>query len=228
MALDLYEDRRDAGRRLAQLLTAHAGAPDTLVLGLPRGGVVVAHAVAKALGLPLDVLVVRKLGLPSQPEVAMGAIATGDVLVTNAAVLQDIPNARDIVQRVMEEELEELHRREKTYRGHRPIEDVARKTVLLIDDGMATGATMRAALLSLRQRQVRRCIVAVPVAAPQACMEIRKMADEVVCPLTPTDFRGVGQFYQDFEQTTDAEVLALLEDLSLKVPSRPGSDRTER
>jgi putative phosphoribosyl transferase len=217
METKLYEDRHDAGRRLAPLLSGFAGAADTLVLGLPRGGVVVAYEIAEALDLPLDVLVVRKLGFPSHPEFAMGAIASGDVVVTNEEVLAQVAGSGEMLRRVMEEEKMELHRREEIFRHGRPMEDVRGKTVLLIDDGIATGATMRAAIQSLQQRRVKRCIAAVPVASPQACEEISGLADKVVCPLMPPNFRGVGQFYLNFEQTTDEEVIALVEQRMLTV-----------
>lgn len=206
MAYLIYRHRRDAGQRLVPLLAEFAAAPDTVVLGLPRGGVPVAREIASALDLPLDVLVVRKLGCPGQPEYAMGAIASGGILVTNESFVESVPNAAALLRECQLREEVELRRRESLFRGEHPALAVAGKTVLLVDDGMATGSTMRAALLSLQQRHARRLIAVIPVAAPDALREIARVADDVICPLTPAGFRGVGQFYADFQQTSDEEV----------------------
>ena len=204
----LFRDRAEAGRRLAERLGKLPG--DVLVLGLPRGGIPVAHEVARALGAPLDVFVVRKLGVPGQEELAMGAIATGGLRVLN----RDVVDALGIPPRVIEEvaaaEGRELERRERSYRDDRKPPEVAGRTVVLVDDGLATGSTMRAAVAALRQQGPARIVVAVPVAAPSTCAELRAEVDDVVCVATPTPFLAVGRFYEDFSQTTDEEVRALL------------------
>lgn len=195
---------------LADQLKAFAGCPDLVVLALPRGGVPVAFEVARALRAPLDVFVVRKLGVPGHEELAMGAIATGGVRVLNADVvgLLDIPES--IINAVAAKEERELHRRECLYRDGTCALNVSHRIVLLIDDGLATGSTMRAAVAALRQLKPARVIVAVPVAAPQTCAEFRGIADDIVCTLTPAYFRAVGCRYEDFSQTTDEEVRWLL------------------
>ena len=206
-----YRDRTDAGRRLAAALDAHRGDPDVRVLALPRGGVPVAYEVAAALGAPLDVFVVRKLGVPGHEEYAMGAIASGDVVVLSADVVQRLGIDADAVRRVVEAERRELARRERRYRGDRPPPDVRGRTVILVDDGLATGSTMRAAIAALRQQGPARIVVAVPVAAAETCAELRGEVDDVVCPATPEPFHAVGLWYEDFSQTGDEEVRALLE-----------------
>ena len=205
-----FIDRAEAGRVLARQLGAWANRSDVVVLGLPRGGVPVAFEVADALGAQLDVLVVRKLGLPIQPELAMGAIASGGVRVLNEDVVAHLPNAGEMLAAVTAEETRELERREAEYRGNRPPPDLRGKTVILVDDGLATGATMRAAATALKQRGVAACVVAVPVASPETCAELRHEVDEVICAATPEPFYGVGQFYEDFSQTSDEEVRDLL------------------
>lgn len=207
----LYRDRADAGRRLAELLSSYAGRPDLLVLALPRGGVPVAWEVARALGAPLDVFVVRKLGLPGHPELAMGAIASGGVVVLNEEVLKRYNVPGEVVDRVAAEERSELERREKAYRGDRPPPEIRGRTVILVDDGLATGATMRAAARAVRKLGPKRLVVAVPVAAPDVCEELRAEVDEIVCAMTPASFQAVGQWYETFDQTTDEEVRSLLE-----------------
>jgi putative phosphoribosyl transferase len=206
----IFQDRTDAGRQLAENLLSYAGRDDVIVLALPRGGVPVASEVAQRLGVPLDVFVVRKLGVPGHEELAMGAIASGDVRVLNEDVLYVLPDAQSIVEMVTAIEREELKRRERDYRSDRPAPEVRERTVILVDDGLATGATMRAAAAALRQQGAAKIIVAVPVGAPSTCPEIRSVADEVVCLQTPGSFMGVGQYYEDFSQTTDEEVRDLL------------------
>ncbi|MBX6315989.1 MAG: phosphoribosyltransferase [Isosphaeraceae bacterium] len=206
-----YRDRAEAGRQLAQLLTEYAGRPDVLVLALPRGGVPVAYEVARALGAPLDVFLVRKLGVPGREELAMGALASGGLRVLNEEVVQALRISPAVIDRVAAAELEELQRRERAYRGNRPPPDVRGKTVILIDDGLATGASMRAAVAALRQAGPARIVVAVPVAAAQTCDEFRHDVDQIVCALTPEPFYAVGLWYEDFSQTTDEEVRDLLE-----------------
>jgi putative phosphoribosyl transferase len=207
----LFRDRADAGRRQAEELTAYAGRPDVLVLALPRGGVPVAYEVARALHAPLDVFLVRKLGLPGHEELAMGAIATGDVRVLNEDVVRALQIPEEMIDAVAAEEQVELERRERSYRDGRPALDVRGRTVILIDDGLATGTTMRAALAALRQQGPNRLVVAVPVGAATTCAELQDEADEVVCARTPEPFHAVGLWYDDFAQTTDEEVHDLLE-----------------
>src|SRR5436190_22031757 len=185
------QDRTDAGRQLAEELLSYAGRDDAIVLALPRGGVPVVFEVAQRLGVPLDVFVVRKLGVPGHEELAMGAIASGGIRVLNEDVLYVLPDAQSIVEMVTAIEREELQRRERDYRGDRPAPEVRGRTVILVDDGLATGATMRAAAAALRQQGAAKIIVAVPVGAPGTCHEIRSVADEVVCLQTPGSFMGV-------------------------------------
>jgi predicted phosphoribosyltransferase len=206
----IYADRADAGRALAQALSAWRGAPGAVVLGLPRGGVPVAFEVAAALHLPLDVLVVRKLGLPSQPELAMGAIASGGALVLNPEVLRWLPAGGEALESVRARETVELARREQLYRGDRPPLALAGCTALVVDDGLATGATMEVAVRALATLGARRVVVAVPVASPDALARVAAVADEVVCPWTPEFFSAVGQWYRDFGQTSDEEVRGLM------------------
>lgn len=207
----LFEDRRDAGRALAEKLEDHAGRPDVLVLGLPRGGVPVAYEVARALHAPLDVFLVRKLGLPGQEELAMGAIASGGIRVVNPDVLSELGVPEELIDEVAREEEEELARRERLYRGDRPPPQVEGRTVILADDGLATGASMRAAVAALRQLRPARIVVAVPVAARETCDELRSEVDEVVCAVTPEPLYAIGMWYRDFSQTSDEEVRSLLE-----------------
>src|SRR4029453_10506860 len=203
-----FRNRSDAGRLLARRLAAYAGRPDGVVLGLARGGVPGAGRVAITLGAPLDVFVVRKLGVPWDEELAMGAIASGGIRVLNRAVLEPLGITVDMLARVMEREAKELDRRERTYRGGRAPLDVRGKPVILVDDGLATGASLRAAIEALRVRHAARIVGAPPVAAPAACAELARIADDIVCAITPEPFRGVGFWYDDFSQTSDDEVRA--------------------
>jgi putative phosphoribosyl transferase len=204
-----FRHRRHAGRVLAEHLRKYADRNDVIVLALPRG-VPVAYEVATALHLPLNVFVVRKLGVPGYPELAMGAIASGGVQVLNDDVVSQLPDAEQWVAHVANEERKELERRELFYRDARPRPDLRGKTVILIDDGLATGATMRAAGRALKQQGVAHLVVAAPVASPETCDEFRGEVDHIICAFTPASFAGVGQFYEDFSQTSDDEVRALL------------------
>jgi predicted phosphoribosyltransferase len=206
----LFVNRRDGGTVLADLLKRYVNRPDVLVLALPRGGVPVAFEVARALNAPLDVFVVRKLGVPGQEELAMGAIATGGARVLNHDVIGYLGLSREVIDRVIAREKKELERRERIYRGDRGPVDVKGRTVILVDDGLATGSTMRAAVAALRKEHPSRIVVAVPVAAPEACEELKSEVDETVCAATPRPFLGVGRWYRDFWQTTDEEVHELL------------------
>src|SRR5213082_1819851 len=213
-----FRDRDDAGRQLGRAVAEkHGRSDDLIVLGLPRGGVPVAAHVAEALGAPLDVFVVRKLGVPGHEELAMGAIASGGVRVLNDSVLSQIPIPKAAIDVVAAREQKELERREHAYRGNRPPLDVKGKVVVLVDDGLATGSTMRAAVQALRQMQPRSIIVAVPVAAAETCESFAREADDIVCLRTPWDFRAVGMWYDNFDQTTDAEVHELLDRASAGV-----------
>jgi len=205
-----YRDRSEAGRMLASELTAYAKQPAVLVLALPRGGVPVAFEVARALQAPLDVFLVRKLGVPGHEELAMGAIATGGIRVINEDVVRMLHIPEHIIEKVVNRELQELGRRERLYRDNRPLPDVHNRIIILIDDGLATGATMRAAIQALRLQHPTRLVVAVPVAAPPGYDILREEVDEVICPLTPESFHGVGWWYEDFSQTSDREVHDLL------------------
>jgi len=207
----LFKDRRDAGKQLAQELSAYAGRSDVIVLALPRGGVPVAYEVARALNAPLDIFIVRKLGLPGHEELAIGAIASGGVRVLNEDIVRALNIPQAMIDAVARRELQELERRERAYRGNRPPPDVRGRTVILIDDGLATGASMRAAVAALRAQNPARIVVAVPTAAPETCAAFESEVDEIVCAMTPEPFYGVGRWYEDFSQTTDEEVRALLE-----------------
>ena len=206
----LFANRREAGRILASLLMKYADRDDVLVLALPRGGVPVGFEVAQALRAPLDVFIVRKLGVPGHDELAMGAIATGGVRVLNDDVVMSLELEPEVIDTVAAREEKELARRERLYRGARPAPDVHGRTVILVDDGLATGSTMRAAVAALRKQRPARIVVAVPVAAPETCEEFKTEVDEVVCAATPRMFNGVGRWYEDFSQTTDEEVHELL------------------
>jgi putative phosphoribosyl transferase len=206
-----FRDRVDAGKALAEHLGKYAGRPDVIVLALPRGGVPVAYEVAKALGAPLDVFIVRKLGVPGHEEYAMGAVASGGVRVLNEDVVRGLGLSDAAIARVVARELAELHRREQLYRGDRPEPDLKGRTVILVDDGLATGSTMKAAVKALAARAPARIVVAVPIAAADTCEALAREVDEVVCAVTPEPFHAVGLWYDDFRQTTDAEVHDLLE-----------------
>jgi putative phosphoribosyl transferase len=205
-----FLSRTEAGQFLAEKLSSYANREDVLVLGLPRGGVPVAAEVAKRLHAPLDVFVVRKLGLPDQPELAMGAIATGGVRVTNRDVVDSLGIPEIVIDAVAAQEQEELARRERTYRDDLAPPEVKDKTVLLVDDGIATGSTMLAAVAALRQLDAARIVVAAPVIAGSAYYQIRRVADDVASVIVPEEFYGVGQWYEDFSQTTDDEVKKVL------------------
>ena len=206
-----FRDRRDAGQRLAGELERYAGRPDVVVLALPRGGVPVAYEVARRLRAPLDVFVVRKLGVPGHEELAMGAIASGGVRVLNDEVVNALKLTEAEIADIETLERAELERRERLYRGDRPPLDVRGRTVILVDDGLATGASMRAAVAALRRLSPARIVIAVPVAEPSTCDSLTEEADDVVCAVTPVPFVAVGLWYHDFSQTTDEEVRALLE-----------------
>jgi putative phosphoribosyl transferase len=206
-----FQDRSDAGRQLARKLSKYGNYPGALVLALPRGGVPVAFEVARAIKAPLDVLIVRKLGLPGQEELALGAIASGGIRILNEDIIEALGVSRSIIDQVTERELAELERREKQYRGNRPAPEIRDRTVILIDDGLATGASMRIAVRSLKDHGPVRIIVAVPVAPAETCTALAREADEVVCSLTPAPFYSIGAWYEDFAQTSDNEVIELLE-----------------
>jgi predicted phosphoribosyltransferase len=207
----MFRDRSDAGRRLAERLTHYANQPDVLVLALPRGGVPVAFEVAQALHAPLDVFLVRKLGVPGQPELAMGALASGGVRIINESVVRALDISPEEIDAVTAQERRELERRLREYRDDRPPINVRGRTIILIDDGLATGSTMRAAVAALRRQGPARIIVAVPVAAPSTCEDFETIADEMICAETPEPFYAVGMWYRDFSQTSDAEVHDLLD-----------------
>ena len=209
---DRFRDRKEAGRQLGTALFVRFGnRDDTIVLARPRGGVPIGYEVARALNAPLDVFIVRKLGMPGHEEFAMGAIASGGVRVLNEEIFAQQPIPMHVVDAVAQREMRELERRERSYRGSKPPLDVRDKTVLVVDDGLATGSTMRAAVRALRQMEPRAIVVAVPVAAAQTCDEFRSEVDDIVCLRTPEPFQAVGLWYLDFSQTTDEEVHELLD-----------------
>jgi predicted phosphoribosyltransferase len=225
-----YEDRADAGRRLAPLVAEallDVGAADALLLALPRGGVPVAVVIAEALQLELDLLLVRKLGVPGREELAFGAIASGGVQVLNPEVLRALAPDPAAVAAVVERELAELARRERRYRGDRPPLDVGGRTIVVVDDGLATGATMRAAVAALREQEAAHIVVAVPVGSREACAELDAEVDALLCPAVPRRFRAVGAWYANFLPVDDGEVAALLaRACSLAAPGRRlGGDR---
>ena len=205
-----FRDRTDAGRILAEHVTHSVQDSESLVLALPRGGVPVGYEVARALHAKLDVFLVRKLGLPGQEELAIGAIASGGVRVLNRALIEEVQLSNTLVDRITAREARELQHREERYRQGRAALTVQNRTVLLVDDGLATGATMKAASRALRLQMPRRIVIAVPVAAESTCEDIRNDADEIICAYTPTPFFGVGRWYEDFSQTSDEEVRRLL------------------
>ncbi len=217
-----FRDRRDAGRALAAELAHYAGRPDVVVLGLPRGGVPVAYEVARALHAPLDVFVVRKLGYPGQEELAMGAIASGGIRVLNPRVARDVSS--EAIEAVAQRELSELERRERQYRGVRRPLEVRGRTVIVVDDGLATGSSMLAAVAALRRREPARIVVAVPVAAQLTCEVLGSHAEEVVCAATPEPFLAVGLWYEDFSQTTDEEIETLLRASVGEAPALPADN----
>jgi predicted phosphoribosyltransferase len=205
-----FKDRQDGGRKLAEKMHNYAGNPEVVVLGLPRGGVVVACEVAKALKVPMDVFLVRKLGAPGYSELAMGAIASGGVRVLNSRVIEGLGIRQSDIDAKTAVEEKELTRRETAYRGNKPPLNLENRTVILVDDGLATGATMLAAVRAARAGNARRVIVAVPVAAPDSLETIQQEADDAICLMAPPSFQAVGQWYEEFGQTSDEEVCELL------------------
>lgn len=207
----LFKDRVDAGRKLAKELSKYANRSDVLILALPRGGVPVAFEVAKELNVKMDVFIVRKLGVPGNEELAMGAIASDNIRVLNEDVVRSFQIPEQVIDKVSENELRELERRERTYRRDRPKPEISGSTVILIDDGLATGATMRAAAAALKTRNPAKIVIAVPTAAADTCELFEKEVDEIICMATPEPFYGVGAWYVNFSQTTDEEVCELLD-----------------
>jgi putative phosphoribosyl transferase len=205
-----FLDRKDAGQRLAQGLKHYAGRPDVIVLALPRGGVPVAYEVSRELRAPLDVFLVRKLGVPGQEELALGAIASGGVMVLNQDVVEALQIHPAAIDQIAAAEQRELDRREREYRDRREFPDIEKRTIIVVDDGLATGSTMRAAVSALRRKNVGRIVVAVPVAVRASCAALGAAVDEVVCDQMPEDFRAVGEWYYNFNQVPDWEVRALL------------------
>ena len=212
-----FKDRRDAGRKLAQKLSAYAGQQNGLILALPRGGVPVAYEVALALNIPLDIFIVRKLGVPGREELAFGAIASGGIRVLNSDVVRMLSIPDEVINFVAKRELQELQRRESIYRGDHSSLEFRDHTVILIDDGLATGASMRAAVAGLRSQNPARVVIAVPAAAPETCEAFKAEVDEVICAITPELFYGVGRWYEDFSQVTDEEVRVLLEEANRQI-----------
>lgn len=209
--MSLFNDRTDAGRRLAKRLSEYANRDDVLILALPRGGVPVAFEVAKELNVKMDVFIVRKLGVPGNEELAMGAIASDNTRVLNDDVVRSFQIPQKVIDEVAADELRELERREHIYRGNRPKPNISGSTIILVDDGLATGATMRAAAAAVKTKNPAKVVIAVPVAAPDTCGEFRNEVDKIVCFATPEPFYGVGAWYEDFSQTTDKEVCDLLD-----------------
>ena len=216
MVAERFADRREAGRVLAEaLIPRYGNRTEVRVLGLPRGGIPVAYEVARSLRAPLDVFMVRKLGTPGREELAMGAIASGGLVVINHDVVDALKITPDEIDAELEAERAELDRREILYRGDRPRPALAGNVVILVDDGLATGSTMRAAVSAVRQEKPARIVAAVPTGSSSTCKEIGRLADECVCVATPSPFRAVGEWYEDFSQTTDDEVRGLLREASL-------------
>ena len=205
-----FRDRVHAGKFLAERLGHYANRADVLVLALPRGGVPVAHEVAKALHAPMDVFLVRKLGVPGHQELGMGAIATGGLRILNDGIIRELGISQKTIETVSDTEQQELQRRERMYRGERPAPPIENRTVIIVDDGLATGSTMKAAVRALREQRPSRLIVAVPTAPLETCEELREIADEVICAVTPRPFFAVGGSYADFNQITDEEVRDLI------------------
>jgi predicted phosphoribosyltransferase len=222
MTAKVFRDRTEAGRVVAERLAGYAGRPEVLVLALPRGGVPVAHEVARALHASLDVFLVRKLGVPGHEELAMGAVATGGVRVLNEQVVRALRIPDAAIHAVVRQEQQELARRERLYRGDRPPPDVRGKTVILVDDGLATGASMIAAARALRQQEPGRIVVAVPIASRDTCELLRDEVEDVICAVTPEPFYAVGLWYEDFSQVTDDEVRDLL--ARSAAPAAPAGD----
>ena len=219
-----FRNRTEAGRLLASSLARYANRPNVLILALPRGGAPVAFEIAQALKLPLDVFLVRKLGVPGQEELAMGAVASGNVRILQPEVIEGLGIPRLAVEAVTAEETRELARRERAFRGHRPRPQVCGRNIILVDDGLATGSTMRAAVTALKLQRPERIIVAVPVADSETCDEIKNEVDEIICLRTPTSFYAVGLWYETFPQLTDEEVREFLRKAD-EVWASPNSDR---
>jgi putative phosphoribosyl transferase len=209
--MSFFNDRTDAGKRLAERLSTYANREDVLILALPRGGVPVAFEIAKELNVRMDVFIVRKLGVPGNEELAMGAIASGNIRALNEDVIKSFHINQKLIDEVTANEIRDLERRERIYRGNRPAPKIRGSTVILIDDGLATGATMRAAVAAVKSKNPAEVIVAVPVAAPDTCSAFGYEVDEIICVATPEPFYGVGAWYEDFSQTTDKEVVELLD-----------------
>lgn len=212
-----YHDRQHAGQVLAELLKDYNVRKDTVVLALPRGGVPVAYEIAMKLGLALDVFIVRKLGVPGHEELAMGALASGGTIVFNDEIIKYLQITKSAMDRVIQSEQGELTRREHLYRGNKPFPPLAGKTIILVDDGIATGSTMKAAIMALQQKQPAELIVAVPVAAHSTCEEMKTLIKTLICPSQPIDFHAVGLWYDNFSQTSDEEVIELLEQSRLNL-----------
>lgn len=209
--MNKYHDRNHAGKILAEQLRAYAHQPQVIVLALPRGGVPIGYEIASTLDLPLDIFIVRKLGVPWHEELAMGALASGGVIVFNEDILRDLAIPPSEINRIIQTEKSELERRETKYRGNRPFTDIRHQTVILVDDGIATGASIRAAIKAIKQLSPTKIILAVPVAAQTTCRELTKKVDQLICPLQPVDFEAVAKWYDDFPQTSDEEVIRLLQ-----------------
>ncbi|WP_066384231.1 MULTISPECIES: phosphoribosyltransferase [unclassified Anabaena] len=220
----LFQNRTTAGQTLASNLGEYVNQPDVIVLALPRGGVPVAFEVAQALNAPLDVLVVRKLGVPNQEELAMGAIASGGVRIINQQIVNELNFSEEVIARVAAQEQRELERREAMYRGDEPFPELQGRTVILVDDGLATGATMWAAVLAVRQKQPKEIVIAVPVAASETCQQLENKVEKIVCAATPSPFYSVGMWYEEFPQTTDEQVRELLKKANNHQPLSPVGD----
>jgi putative phosphoribosyl transferase len=217
----IFRDRREAGRELARRLHKYAGRQDLLVLGIPRGGVLVAFEVASALKAPLDIFVSRKLGVPGQEELAFGAVASGGTSILDEEIVSAVGISEAEIERIAARETQELLRREQVFRAGRPPLDVEGKTVVLVDDGIATGASIRVAIAALRQRRTAEIVVAAPVVPLSTYERLRKEADDVICVHTPKSFYAIGEFYDDFSQVTDEEVIELLRQTASKAPKDP-------
>jgi putative phosphoribosyl transferase len=209
--MEKYIDRKEAGIVLAKHLKDYVNQLNAIVLALPRGGVPVAFEVAKALSIPLDIFVVRKLGVPGHEELAMGAVASGGTVVFNEQLMSQLNLDKSSIDAVLQSEQKELVRRERLYRGNRPFPELSGKTIILVDDGIATGSTMQAAVMALRKHKPASIIIAVPVAAYATCEEMATLVDKIICPLRPINFYAVGLWYEQFSQTADSEVIELLE-----------------
>lgn len=209
--MDKFIDRQDAGVILAEYLKEYAHQPNVIVLALPRGGVPVAYEIAEALSVPLDVFIVRKLGVPGYEELAMGAVASGGTMILNERLINQLNLDQASIDAVIQSEQKELMRREQLYRGNRPFPDLSGKTIILVDDGIATGSTMQAAVKALRKCKPTSIMIVVPVAAYETCEEMAKLVDKIICPLKPHHFHAVGLWYENFSQTSDSEVIEWLE-----------------